>query len=280
MQNIFYLLIRFSGFFLFLFLEILCIYLIVQYNKKQKELYFTSANAFSGAVYARYDKFNQYVNLGENAEKLAQENARLLAMTQNAKLDQTLVRDSIVLRDSSKRMTQRYAFIVAEVINNSLSLPNNYLTLDKGSKQGIAKGMGVITTDGVVGIVRAVSENFSSVISVFHQQSKISAAIRRTGHFGSLVWNERRNPSYLYLEDIPKHAELIKGDTVETSGYSSVFPKGVMIGTIDTFKIKDGGNFYTIDVRLKAALGKIKYVYVVNNLFKAEQEAVEKTGNE
>jgi rod shape-determining protein MreC len=280
MQNIFYLLIRFSGFFVFLFLEVLCIYLIVHYNKKQKDLYLTSANAISGEAYARYDKINQYINLGENATKLAQENARLMAEQPNAKLDQTLLRDSIVQRDSTKRVTQRYAFITAEVINNSISLPNNYLTLNKGSKQGITKGMGVITTDGVVGIVRAVSENFSSVISVFHQQSKISAAIHRTGHFGSLVWNERRNPAYLYLEDIPKHAEVAKGDTIETSGYSSVFPKGVMIGTVDTFKIKDGGNFYTIDVRLKAALGKIKYVYVINNLFKAEQEAVEKTGNE
>jgi rod shape-determining protein MreC len=265
---------------MFLFLEVLCVYLIVQYNKKQKDLYLTSANAISGAAYARYDKLNQYIHLGENAAKLAQENARLMEALPTAKLDQTLVRDSVVQRDSMKHVTQRYAFITAEVINNSISLPNNYLTLNKGSKQGIIKGMGVITTDGVVGIVRAVSDNFSSVISVFHQQSKISAAIHRKGHFGSLVWNERRNPFYLYLEDIPKHAEIVKGDTVETSGYSAVFPKGVMIGTVDTFKIKDGGNFYTIDVRLKATLGKIKYVYVVNNLFKTEQEAVEKTGNE
>jgi rod shape-determining protein MreC len=280
MQNIFYLLIRFSGFFMFLFLEVLCVYLIVQYNKKQKDLYLTSANAISGAAYARYDKFNQYIHLGENAAKLAQENARLMEALPTAKLDQALVRDSVVQRDSMKHVLQRYAFITAEVINNSISLPNNYLTLNKGSKQGIVKGMGVITTDGVVGIVRAVSDNFSSVISVFHQQSKISAAIHRKGHFGSLVWNERRNPFYLYLEDIPKHAEIAKGDTVETSGYSAVFPKGVMIGVVDTFKIKDGGNFYTIDVRLKANLGRIKYVYVVNNLFKAEQDAVEKTGNE
>lgn len=270
MRNLVLLFVKFGGIFLFFVLEAFCMYLVVQYNKKQNEIFFSSANVASGNIYYTFDKVARFWSLSSVADSLAKENAQLRAQLDNAKFLETIREDSV----KDENIHQKYTFIEAAIINNSITQHNNNITLDRGRDQGVKARMGVIGQNGIVGIVRSTSNNFSQVMSILHKQSKTSASIKRNNFFGSLVW-KGNNPEITNLNDIPKHAKLVIGDTVQTSGYSSIFPEGIMIGVIDTFWIPKGSNFYNIDVKLQNDLSSTKYVYIVNNLMKDEQDDLE-----
>ncbi len=267
---------RYSGIISFVILECICMYLAVQYNKNQRDIYINSSNTISGAIYQRYNKVMRYSELSIVADSMAAENARLYARLGNAKFQEFLVKDSVLVKDSLNRIKQQYTYIAATVINNSVALPNNYITLNRGSKHGITAGMGVITPKGVVGIVRNVSENFAEVMSVLHQQSKISASLRSTDYFGTLRWRDPSNLMRLSLETVPKHAEIHVGDTVQTSGYSFIFPEGIPIGKIEKYQVEPGSNYFSAQVMLFEDLARLRYVYVVNNLMIQEQEKLVK----
>ncbi len=245
-------------------------YLIVKNNKKQANIYFSSSNFFSGVTYDKYADAVDYFNLRMYADSVANENARLYSLIDESKYTVSSWRDT----GRTEKYQQRYTYIPAKVINSSINRYNNYLTLDKGATHGIKPGMGVISNLGIVGIVKSSSDHFSQVMSILHKQSSISASIRRNNFHGSLVWKER-NPRHITLERIPKHADIIVGDTIETSGYSTKFPKGLLIGVVDTFWTAPGSNYYTVDVLLKKDLSNIKYVYVVDDLMRAEQNSLE-----
>jgi len=270
MRNLVLLFVKFGGIILFLILEAFCMYLVVQNNKRQKDIFFSSANVASGNLYYSFDKVARFWSLSSVADSLAKENAQLRAQLNNAKFIETIREDSIKDED----INQKYTFIEATIINNSVTQHNNNITLDRGKKHGIEQRMGVIGQDGIVGIVRSTSNSFSQVMSILHKQTKISSSIKRNNFFGSLIWKEN-NPKITHLNDIPKHASLKIGDTIQTSGYSSIFPEGIMIGIIDTFWIPRGSNFYNIEVELKNDLSSTKYVYVIKNLMKDEQEDLE-----
>jgi rod shape-determining protein MreC len=276
MYNLLSVIVRYSGFITFLLLESVCMYMTVQYNKKQQATYLYSANTFLGAVYQRYDKLMKYSELSSINDSLASENARLYARLGNAKFSEYLVQDSVLVKDSSSKVIQRYTYIGASIINNSISSPNNYITLNRGRKHGVEPGMGVITRRGVVGIVKNVSEEFSQVMSVLHQQSKVSASLSKSDYFGSLVWRKTSDPLRLSLETLPKHADIAVGDTIQTSGFSYIFPSGVPIGTVENYKVEAGSNFYTAQIALFEDLSKLRYVYIVNHLFRKQQENLEK----
>lgn len=269
MQSLLNLLTKLGPAFIFLFLEGLCLYLIVRYNDPQREIYVSSANAFSGAVMSRYSRWSGYFSLERENQKLREQNAALLANQANAFYDNAdRMRSDTVLGDSSE-VLQLFTFIPAEVINNAITGKNNMLTLNRGRRHGISPPMGVITDNGIVGIVRQSTAHYSSVMSILHSQTRISAAIRNKGSFGSLVW---KNGDYRFmrLEDIPRFNPIHKGDTVETSGFSSLFPKGVMIGTIEQFEVPAGESNYEIWVKLSADMSRLRHAYVVNNLMKKE----------
>jgi len=158
---------------------------------------------------------------------------------------------------------------------NTTNKRNNYLTLNKGSNQGIAKDMGVITSTGIVGIVKEVSANFSSVISVLHKETKISAKVKKNGHLGTVIWTGG-DYSNGELIDIPTHVKPVIGDTIITSGYSTSFPEGIMIGTISDFKIVKGDNFYTITIKFSTDFNNISYAYVIRNIMKDELDKLNK----
>ena len=271
MQNLIQFLLRNGVLFLFLLLETICLFLVVKTNDRQEEIFFTSSNLIAGRLNDRVDQIVDYWRLTEKVDSLAGENARLrkrIYDSQGAGI-------SSGQPGSDSTMASQFEVIPCRVINNSISSIKNYITLDKGSDDGIEPGMGVVDNHGIVGIVSNTSKRFSRVISILHSDAMISAAIRRNQYFGSLVWHGF-NPRKMVLEAVPKHAEIFVGDTVETSGYSKVFPKGLMVGTVEKFNIEKGSNFYTVDVVLNNDISNLQQVYVIRNTLRMEQEQLEK----
>ena len=276
MRNLLLILIRYGGFITFILLEILCFYLIITFNKSQREVFINSSNLFTGFVYTKGSEINDYLNLKEIADDLAKTNAKLINQTYQDYIPASTKADTIRL-DS---LTPHYTIIPARVRNNSVVFNNNNLTLDKGSIHGLKKGMGVISDDGLVGIVRIVSPHYSRVLSLLNRQTRISAALKKNGYFGVLRWTGN-NPQYMDLENIDRAIPISQGDTIVTSGYSSIFPPGIVIGFVDKFVIKKGTNFYSINVRLNNDLRNLHQAYVINNLYQAEQLGLENMdGNE
>ena len=270
MQNLLYFLIRYGFVLLFLFLEILCFNLIIRFNPYQNTIFIRSSNSITGWINNKYTSTVDYLRLAKTAEELAAENAEIkekLAQFQERKTYQTnQIRDTIY--------NQQYELIAAKVINNSVKNLDNFVTINRGVLDGIKEGMGVISREGVVGMVVDANKKYARVISVLNRNTRISASIDRTDFFGSLYW-EGPNPTKAKLGEIPKHAELIVGDRISTSGYSSIFPENIPIGEVSDFRLEDGSNFYDIDVRLNMDLSRLRFVYVVQNLFKADQIEVE-----
>lgn len=264
MRQLLQLFLRFGGLFLFLILEGLCFYLIVNFNQKQKQIYLSSASDLVGGFYERYENTIDYLNLKDQIKNLMEENARLRRQLPNASYINNQQTDTVQLVKEDT-LIQRYEYIPAKVINNSIVSTNNLLTLNKGSKEGVAPHMGVIGREGIVGIIRNVGDHYSSVMSILHSQTRISASIRPSGYFGSLVWKTSRNPQFMQLEAIPKHAKIEIGDTVQTSGYS-IFPEGIIIGLVEERTIEPGNNFYNIKVKLTNDLAKINHTYIVRDL--------------
>ena len=275
MRNLIYLFVQYGGLIAFGVLEILCMYLVVNYNKKQEAIFVNSSTTISGVLYENFDQIVEFWNMSSVSDSLAEENARLLAKLRSARFVETILQDSA----KDEKTSQRYTYIAADIVNNSVRKHNNNLTINRGANHGIRPHMGVFDSKGIVGIVRNVGPRFSHVMSILHKESKITAAIRRNNYFGPLIWKDN-DPTRVTLSDIPKHAHLIKGDTVMTSGYSTIFPPGLMIGVVDTFWLEPGSNFYTIKVLLSNDLSKAKYVYVVNDLMEEEIKAIEEVADE
>lgn len=258
-------------FFVFLMLESVCLYLVVQNNYYQHASFINSSNNVSANILESSHNVKDYFYLKDVNEMLAKENAELRS--------RLLESYSMVVNNWSKMtdtvLRQKYIYTSAKVVNNSTNRRNNYLTLDKGAKQGIKVGMAVITNAGIVGEVLDVSENFSTVKSMLHSQSIVSAKIKKDGSYGPLTW-DGADFEYVTLSDIPTHVHLVKGDTIVTSPYSKIFPENIRIGTVDTSERKSGENFFTVKVRLLTDFKKLTHVYIVENLLKKEQEELEK----
>ncbi|MDQ3047717.1 MAG: rod shape-determining protein MreC [Bacteroidota bacterium] len=257
-------------FFLFLLLEGFCVYLVVQNNYFQRASFVNSSNNVSAGVLKTSANIEEYFYLKNENENLARENAELRSRLPQA--FSMLVNDQKTINDTAYR--QKYTYTSAKVVNNSTNRRNNFITLDKGYEQGIRENMAVITSFGVVGQVKNVSSNFCTVMSLLHSKTTISAKIKKDGSYGPLVW-EGVDFDYATLNDIPTHVKLAKGDTIVTSAYSLTFPENIMIGTVETFERPAGKYFFKVKVKLSTDFKKLTYVYIVNNMFKAEQEELE-----
>ena len=271
MQNLLLLLARYGVVMLFIFLEILCFYLIVNYNHSQGEIYLNSSKLFSGYVLEKKEGIKSFVGLKDLNKQLEQENATLLQKV----LNNNNSGDDGILQDS----TTKYAIIPATIINNSVRFRNNNITLNKGLDHGLKLGMGVISLDGLIGVIRNVSSNYAQVISILNSQSRISAKINRSNYHGNLIW-DGRSPIRMTLEAVPKHATIEVGDTISTSGFSSIFPENITIGTIEGFRVPRGNSNYVIDIKLNNDIAKVKNVYVIENLDLQEINKLEKEQDE
>lgn len=270
MRNVLNFIIRFHFFFLFLLLETLAMFMVVRNHNHQRTYFLHSANAIAGFYYQRIDNIFSYLSLQNVNDQLARENASMLNMSAYA----FMAKDTLEYVSNDTLFARKFTFFHARVINNSVMSRNNYLTINMGSRNGIEKDMGVITPDGVVGIVNNVSRNFATIISLLHKDMQISVSLKKNNHIGTLVWEggDYRKAAMLY---IPTHVELSPGDTIITSGYSRMFPEGVFVGTIEAFDIRRGENFYTADIQLSLDFNKLKYVYVVNDLMGEELKIIE-----
>jgi rod shape-determining protein MreC len=271
MKNLLLFIWKHYFFFVFLLLESWCIYLIVQNNYYQRASFVNSSNNLSANVLKTSKNVEDYFYLKNVNEQLANENAELRSRLLESYA--IIYNDLNTVKDTSLR--QKYTFTSAKVVNNSTNRRNNYLTLAKGSKQGITKDMAVITNTGIVGQVKEVSENFCTVMSMLHSKTIVSAKIKKDGSYGPLTW-DGEDFEYATLSDIPTHVRLKKGDTITTSAYSLTFPENIKIGTVDSWERKSGSNFFTVKVKLLTDFKKLSHVYIVNNLMKEEQMELEK----
>ena len=225
-----------------------------------------------GGIQSRYQRMNSYFNLRERYDSISVENARILSENFNRSQSRFNTPDSL---SDSIPIQRIYNLIPANVINNSLDKINNMITLDRGGRDHIAPGMGVITAKGIVGIVTDTSAHYSLVMSMLHSNTSISARLKRSGFIGSLVWNGK-DPSIMNLQAIQKYAEVYLRDTVVTSGYSIVFPKNLLIGFVDFYKVEEGSFTYKINVELSQSLTNLELVYVISNNNTGEKEELEK----
>ncbi|MFN4124012.1 MAG: rod shape-determining protein MreC [Flavobacteriales bacterium] len=269
MKNFILLIRKYNFFILFLMLQVVSIYLLVQNNSYQRTSFVNTSNFYVGKIYEYYAMFTDYLKLSYNNRILAEENARLLNQMSFAKYDLDSTQTKII--DSLYK--QQYVFVEARIINNSTNKINNYITLNKGGIHGIDRDMAVISSDGVVGIVKDVSDHFSSVISILNSQIKISSKIKKNNYFGSLVW-DGKSSQYCNLMDIPIHAPVEVGDTIITSEHSNIFPQGIMVGTVSETSTA-GQSFKLIRVKLSVNFDNITNVYVVRDLMKEERKKLE-----
>ena len=275
MRNLLRFLTKNSFIFLFVILEVIAFGMLIQNNNYQNSKFFNSSNFLVGNLYATVNNFNDYFHLKEENQVLAEQNAKL----QSTNVSSFMKVFGRLVQINDTTYLQNYVYSSAKVINNSTNKRQNYITLDKGGINGIKPEMGVISSKGVVGIVKNVSEHFSSVMSVLHEKNKLSAKIKKSGYFGSLVWGNN-NYRIADLKDIPNHVELAIGDTIVTSGFSSIFPENILIGTIKEFDLPEGNNFYNIKVEFSEDYKNISHVYIVRSLLKEEKELLESKNEE
>jgi rod shape-determining protein MreC len=223
-----------------------------------------------GRYYEKANVLREYLSLRSNNDYLVAENARLRKSLLESKVGITA---PVLEQNDSLLYHQRYQYTPANIINCTTNKQYNFITIDKGSLAGIRPEMGVISAEGVVGIVDNVTEHFSTVISVLNRNIKISGRFKSNKFFGSFEW-PGDNYKYGKLNEIPLHVPVAKGDTILTTGYSSIFPEGIAIGYVDKYKVS-GGNFYDIDIRISTDFKRITQVYVVTDLMKTEVDSLE-----
>jgi rod shape-determining protein MreC len=256
---------------LFVLLQTFSLLLVVLNNPYHQAAYISSARRISGAIYKQFNALSQFFTLQQANRMLAEENAflrsRLPGHYQLSENYLRLVTDSLSV--------QAYEYRAARVINNSVNKPFNFITLDRGRNQGIVAEMGVVCPDGVVGIVRDVSPNYATVVSLLNRRLRVSAKIKETDYFGSIEWNGR-SARYVHLSEVPLHAVVNEGDWVVTSGFSSIFPEGIPIGTVEEVEHVEGESYYHIRVKLSVDFNKLSYVEAIGNLNKDERLLLEK----
>ena len=272
MRNILVFIIRYHFLLLFALLEIFAITLLVNSTYYQSSAILKAGSRVTGRFYTSISNATDYLKLRTTNEQLAQENAMLRQMKGVSFLKNDT--SSFWVNDTLHK--QQYQYIVSKVVLNTVGKRNNYIMLDKGSRSGIKKDMAVITSNGIVGTVVNVSENFSWVMSLLNKHTRISGRITKNNQMGTVVWN---GVDHMYgtLTDIPAHVKIAKGDTIVSSGYSYIFPAGIMMGTISDFRVEQGDHFYIIPFKFSVDFNALQYVYVVKNLMKDEQEALEKS---
>ncbi|WP_035668440.1 rod shape-determining protein MreC [Flavobacterium sp. 83] len=269
MQQIFNFIFKNSNRLLFLLLLGISLVLTIQSHSFHRSKIISSANFLSGGVYEKVNSINEYLNLKTQNDALALENAELKNLLFNRK-DTTAVQ-----KLDSLKGVKAEDIIVSKVIHNSYNVYENYLTLNSGELQGVKPDMGVINSLGIVGIIDNTSPHYATVISILNKKSQINAKIKKSNHFGSLVWNGK-STGFVQLIDVPRLAAIRKGDTIVTGGQSVIFPENINIGTISKIYIDNQTNYYTLDVKLFNDMTNLGHVYIIKSKNREELINLEK----
>lgn len=269
MQQIFNFIFKNSNRLLFLLLICISLLLTIQSHSYHKSRIISSANFLSGGVYEKINNVNEYLNLKTENDALALENARLKSIVFNTK-------DTLALQKFEKiKGVEPKDIVVSKVIHNSYNVHENFITLNSGSLQGIKPDMGVINSLGIIGIIDKTSPKYSTVVSILNVKSQINARIKKSNHFGSLIWNGK-NTGFVQLIDVPRLASVRKGDTIVTGGQSVIFPENINIGTIHKVYIDNKTNYYTLDIKLFNDMTNLGHVYIIKSQDREELNNLEK----
>ena len=273
MQQLFNFLAKRKYIFLFLFIQLITLGLTIQNKDYHKATFINSTGDFVGSIYSKVNNFDKYLDLYEDNQRLVEENAKLHSMLKSSMVEIGISMQSHSDTNALKIM-QRYHFTNAEIVNNSYRRRNNHITLNKGLKNGVRDGDGVVTSNGIIGVIESTGDNYSSVISILNKNLQVNAKLKKSNYFGSLSWPGKNRNKFI-LSDIPKEAEFSVGDTIITGGYSTIFPEGINIGVIEEFNIIKSQNYYSIVVKPFLDYADIKSVYVIQNLHREEIKSTE-----
>ena len=273
MRNVFLFIQRYFVFLVFLVLQGVALWMLFKYNRFHHAVFLGVASEVTGTINTRVDKVDDFFHLSEENRRLHHMNDSLLNQLRSnfVPSDTTakLVTDST--RYDSITGIRRYFYRDAKVVYNSVNEESNYLQLNRGYDQGIRDNMAVISSSGeAVGVVVNVSKNFSQVMSLLHVKSRVTAALKKTGDYGTLEWNGE-DPHFVTLRGIPRNVEVARGDTVVTSVYSYNFPPGFLVGRIESIETEKASGFYILKVRTAVNFRNIQQVFVVENLQRDEQ---------
>ena len=258
---------------MFVLLEALCFYFIINTNNYWSASFFNTSNRYAAQMLAWSNTAREYTELRQVNADLAAENLRLRTQLTQRQQERSPLSPPLYKADSI--FATRFKFTVAKVINNTTTLANNYLTIDKGTADGITAGMGVISPTGIVGRVRFCNEHFSVVTSILHSEFRVSANLLKANEIGTARWMGS-DPTKMDLLDISRFKPVNKGDSVVTSNQNSVFPPGILIGRVRTIGLQANQTFHALTIDLSTNFGNLAYVYIVENYLAAQQEQIEK----
>ena len=294
MRNLLQLIVRYSNFLLLVGLEVVAFIFVIRGNKYQQIAASGAANAVTGSIQLMTDNVTSYFRLRSDNAQLLEENARLNAeilQLLNAQdsanqTNETLTRDYRVGGKSDASQSQNgsdaiyissdldYTFIPARVIAFSDDRHHNYLTLNKGRRDGITPDMGVIGKDGIVGVVQSVSTHFAVVAPVIHEGIFISSRIQKNDYMATLHWH-MPDIRFASLEDVARHVDVKVGDTIVTSGMSAIFPAGMPVGVVTDVTLGEGNSYYDIDVRLATDFHSLRTVQILQYAHRNELDSIQ-----
>ncbi|WP_026450487.1 rod shape-determining protein MreC [Aequorivita capsosiphonis] len=269
MQQIIFFFIRNKNFLLFAVLFTISVALTIQTHNYHNDKFISSANFVTGGVYTFRNNITDYFALRTENDDLLEENLLL-----RKKLDHLKDIVAAPIPDSTV-IPSKFEYFAARVINNNYANTKNQLTLDKGRNDGLSIDLGVISSKGIVGILSDISNNYATVQSILNTKSRINAKHKISGHFGSLKWNTK-DPNVVQLIDIPRLAEIEKGDTIVTGGRSTIFPEGILIGTVKDFHLDNDDNYYYVNIQLFNDMTSLEHVYLIENNDAQEIKELEK----
>jgi rod shape-determining protein MreC len=274
MRNILRFLAKYSSILLFLLMEAISMYLLFNYNSYQQSALFSTANRINGWMFTVEESVTGYFHLRQNNESLLRQNNALelrIASMESALRAYTDSTDIPLLR---MKEAEEFSLIPARVIKNSVTHYRNYLTLNVGKNDGVKPEMGVANADGIIGVVSLVSDHYSVVIPVLNKDQRFSCKLKNGNATGSLAWDgfDRR---FAYLEEIPPYISVSKGDTITTSGFSAVFPEGIMVGTVEKYGLSTDANYLKLKVRLSTRFDALSNVRVIQYKHREEEKKLE-----
>lgn len=272
MRQIIYFIEKFRYFLLFIVLEIFAFVVIIQDYSYHQSKFVNSANFITGGIYKKVNSVNEFFHLKTDNQLLSEENARLKNLLE--KRENVYAIDSFTVIDTSQYF-QKYEYSVGKIINNNFTKRNNFLTLNKGSKHGLNSDLGVINSNGIIGVIKNVSSNYATVLSILNNNSKINVRFKNSNHFGTLIWNGK-DYNITQIIDIPRQALVKVGDTIITGGKSAIFPEGIPVGVVKDFKYEKN-KYQQINVLLFNDMSSIGEVQIVKNLQKNEQITLEQS---
>lgn len=271
MKNLIDFFVNYKHWFVFILLEIISLVTLFSYNGYQKSVYFTTANGVVGSVYNAISSVSSYLSLKEVNRQMEEENEAMRQQIMGLK--QKLIDLGVDTLEVEGLSTQ-YKMVNAQVIGNSIHRGANLLTINKGEADGIQAEMGVVSSSGVVGIVYLTSKHYSVIMPLISIHSKVSCRIRNSEYFGSLIW-KRGNPDVAYATGFPRHATIMAGETIETNGFSDIFPPGIPIGKVMKIMNSEDGMSYMLKVKLSTKFKNLREVSVITNYHSPERTSLE-----